>query len=69
MLVDDEKVTVILRYTDEAKELPIKETIEMLDRGASAMANLRAMAESEQATEVLISAGIIGGDEDPDFFG
>lgn len=69
VLVDDEKVTVILRYTDEAKELPIKETIEMLDRGASAMANLRAMAESEQATEVLISAGIIGGDEDPDFFG
>lgn len=69
VLVDDKKVTVVLRYTDEAKEMPIKETIKMLDRGASAMANLRAMAESEQATEVLISAGIIGGDEDPDFFG
>lgn len=69
VLVDDEKVTVVLRYTDEEKELPTRETIAMLDRAASAMADLQAMAESEQATETLVSAGIIGGEEDPDFFG
>lgn len=69
VLADDEKVTVVLRYTDEAKELPIQETIAMLNRAASAMADLQAMADSEQATEALVSAGIIGGDEDSDFFG
>ena len=69
ILVNDDTVTVVLRYTDEAKELPVRETVAMLDRGASAMAELQAMAESEQAEKALISAGIIGGDEDPDFFG
>lgn len=69
VLVDDETVTVVLRYTDEERKLSIQETIEILNRKASAMADLQAMAESEQATEALISVGIIGGDEDPDFFG
>ncbi len=69
VLVDEQKVTVILRYTDEAKELPIRETIEMLDRSASAMADLQAMADSEAARNAVLAAGIIGDDEDPDFFG
>lgn len=69
VLVDDENVTVILRYTNEAKELPIRETIEMLNRGASAMADLQVMAESDAAKKAVLAAGIIGNDEDPDFFG
>lgn len=69
VLVDDETVTVVLRYTNEERRLSIQDTIEILNRKASAMADLQSMAESEQVTEALISAGIIGGDEDPDFFG
>lgn len=68
VLVDDEKITVILRYTDEAKELPIQETIEMLDRSASAMADLQAIIGSETAKKAVQAAGIIGDDENPDFF-
>ena len=69
VLVDDETVTVVLRYTNEERKLSVQETIEILNRKASAMADLHAMAQSEQVTKALISAGIIGGDEDPDFFG
>ena len=68
VLVDDEKVTVILKYTDETRELDIKNTIAMLDRSSNAMAELQSIAESEQATEALLQAGILGDKENPDFF-
>ena len=68
VLVDDEKVTVILKYTDESRELDIKKTIAMLDRNTNAMADLQSIAESEQATEALLQAGILGDKENPDFF-